>query len=145
LETGSWQLVRGHELPDSGLQRQGRYELPGLVEQPRMSSVLEEQGALVGGEVDALTEQLLMCVRIADDTDALPGPDEPGQGDELRMERGIKFDHRRSAIVPEQRGHDLDPHAQGAEGGEADEAGEDDFECDKIFHASSLQFLRARR
>src|SRR5699024_10086952 len=109
-------------------QRHGRFDLPSLVEQPRMRSVLEQRGALVGGEVDALTELLLRCVRIADDTDTLPGPAEPVQEDELQMERGIKFDTHRSAIDLQQHGQDLDPHAQGTEGGEADEAGEDDFE-----------------
>lgn len=60
------------------------------------------------------------------------------------MNRGIKFDHGRSAVVFEQRCDDLDPDAQGTESGEADEAGEDDFESNEIFHASSLQFPAQR-
>ncbi|GAA1513008.1 hypothetical protein GCM10009690_14950 [Brevibacterium permense] len=58
------------------------------------------------------------------------------------MDRGIEFDHHQgSAVVFEQRRDDLDPDTQGTESGNADEAGEDDFESNKIFHALSLQFL----
>ena len=82
-------VMLAHKLPDAGLEGQRRFEFALLVQQPRMRGVLEEGSALMGDEVDSLAELLLGSVRIADHSHTLPGPDEPGQGDELGVDRGV--------------------------------------------------------